>query len=118
MTHISNMDEELNQESNTSKEADYSTEEEETGLQTEAQQGKEPTDEQLTLHTLHSPSKRDSEAMKDENGILVHGTSCLGPRTLLYIIDKPPKSAVKVSQSQGVQEQNKSAFQNCSDQLT
>ena len=69
MTHISNMDEELNQESNTSKEADYSTEEEETGLQTEAQQGKEPTDEQLTLHTLHSPSKRDSEAMKDENGI-------------------------------------------------
>ena len=121
MTHISNMDEELNQESNTSKEADYSTEEEETGLQTEAQQGKEPTDEQLTLHTLHtlhSPSKRDSEAMEDENGILVHGTSCLGPRTLIYIMDNLLKPAMKVSQSTGCSEQNRTAQQACSDQRT
>ena len=115
---MSNMDEELNQESNSSKETDSSTQEEETRHQTEAQQGTATTDEQLTLHALHSLTKRDSEAMEDENGILVHGPSCLGPRPSLYIIDNPPKSVVKVSQSQGVPERNKSAFQNCCDQLT
>ena len=103
MTHTRNKDEELNQESNSIKETDSSTEEEETRHQTEAQQGKATTDEQLTLHALHSPTKRDSEAMEDENGILVHGTSCLGPRTLLYIMDNPLKQAMKVSQSTGCQ---------------
>ena len=101
MTRMSNMDEELSQESNSSKEADYSTEEEEIGLQTTAQQSPAITSKQLTLQPLPRPTRRDSETMKDENGILVHGPSCLSPRTLLCIMDNPLKSAVKVSQSSG-----------------
>ena len=109
MTHTRNKDEELNQESNSIKDTDSSTKEE-TRHQTEAQQGKATTDEQLTLHALHSPSKRDSEAMKDENGILVHGTSCLGPRILLYIMHNPLKPAMKVSQSTGCQNRTNQHF--------
>ena len=115
------MDEEKFMESNSSMNTNPRTEEENSELKTTTQttqQNQTSTVKQLTLQSFPRPTRRDSEAMEDKNGILVHGPSSLGPRTLLYIIEKPQKSAVKVSQSQGVPEQNKSAFQNCSDQLT
>ena len=71
---MSNMDEELNQESNTSKEADSSTEEEDTGPKTATQQRPLITSG-MTLQTLPRPTRGDSEAIEDENGILVHGPS-------------------------------------------
>ena len=118
MNHVSNMDEDLNKESNTSKEANSSTEEEDTGPKTATQQRPLITSERMTLQTLPRPTRGDSEAMEDENGILVHGPSCLGPRTLLYIIDNPLEVVVKVSHSAGSTDQNKTLLQACSDQLT
>ena len=99
MTHMSNMDEELNQESYSSNVTDSATKEGDTRPKTTAQQSPSITSKQMTLQPLSRPTGRVIETMEDGFGILLLGTSYLGPRTLLHIIETPWKSRVKVAQS-------------------
>ena len=99
MTHMSNMDEELNQESYSSNVTDSATKEGDTRPKTTAQQSPSITSKHMTLQPLSRPTGRVIETMEDGFGILVLGTSYLSPRTLLHIIETPWKSRVKVAQS-------------------
>ena len=99
MTHTRNKDEEQVFESYASYDTDSASKEEEQKLKETAQQPLIKGGKQLTLQNLPSSTKKDSEAMNDEFGILVLGTSYLGPRTLLHIIENPWKSMVKVTYS-------------------
>ena len=49
------------------------------------------TRKQLTLQPSSRSTRKDSVGMQGGFGILVHGTSHLGPMTLLYIIKNPWK---------------------------
>ena len=69
------MDEEQVLESNSSMNTNPATEEENLELKATTQQDQTTTVKQPTLQTLPRPTRRDSEAMEDENGILVHGPS-------------------------------------------
>ena len=87
--------------------------------ETSAKQSQTETCKQLTLLVLHRSTKSDLEAMQDEIGILVHGTSYLDPRISRSIIEEPWKSMVKVNQSaagskQYRTERNEPADQQCS----
>ena len=118
MIHTRNKDEEQRNKSYSINETESTTEKEDARLKATTQQVLINNGDQLTLHALPRSANKDLEAMEYENGILVHGTSCLRPRTLLYIMDNLFKPAMKVSQSTGCSEQNRTAQQACSDQRT
>ena len=92
-------------ESYSSNEADSTIKTEDS--ETSAKQGQTKTRKQLTLQPSSRSTKKDSVAKQGGFGILVLGTSHLGPRTLLYIIKNPWKSMMKVSQSTASLEQNR-----------
>ena len=110
MIHTRNKDEEQRNKSYSINETESTTEKEDARLKATTQQVLINNGGQLTLHALPRSANKDSEAMEDENGILVHETSCLGPRTLLYIMDNPLKPAMKVSQSTGCQNRTDQHF--------
>ena len=73
MIHMSNMDEEQIIDSESSLNTKSETEEENSEPKATTQQSQTISSEQLTLQPLSRPAKKDSVAMEDKNGILVHG---------------------------------------------
>ena len=104
MTSTRSMDEEQVFKSYASHNTDPALKEEQKIKET-TQQPLIKGGKQLTLQDLPSSTKKDSKAMNDEFGILALGTSHLGPRTLLHIIENPWKSMVKVTHSTGTAQQ-------------
>ena len=94
--HDTNKD--LNHKEDAAKENTEDTE----AVEIKAQQALTKPSNQLTLLTVHRPAIGETRVMKDDFGILTLRTSCLGPRTLLFITDNPSKSGLKVTQSAGV----------------
>ena len=101
-----------------SKGKDSTEENEDTELKTSAQQSLTEIGNQLTLQTLPRSTKKDSEAVEGDIGILTHGPSYRGPRTLLYIVNNPQESVVKVTQSADSSKQNRTELMASTDQQT
>ena len=91
---------------------------EDVELKTSAQQSLTEIGNQLTLQTLPRSTKKDSEAVEGDIGILTHGPSYRGPRTLLYIVNNPQESVVKVTQSADSSKQNRTELMASTDQQT